>query len=446
MTIDALLPPPPIDATPAPPEGPRRYLRLTLEAWLAIGAFAILCIVVLATTPSMLEPDDYAYRASIIALSHGHIWLSASQYASLAHQLVLSDGGHSSGIVQWVHRANGTWISEKNPGYPFFAVPFFEVGLLRVAPLFYGGLASIALYIGGRRWLGRWGGTAAVAMFVSSGAAMIFAWRSTMPTFTDASMVAAGCGLLIWALLNDEATETRRTVVGLLAFLAFDAAVFIRYTNLVALGVAVAVTVLVWIFARRTMPTKRAAILLGSQALFAVLIASLNAWLYGGATSTGYSTGEITFSLGAFSGNLHVMPKPLIEAMPVIALALIALIWIVARFVVGRVTRSPRAGASGHRTGPRTRRVSFLRAVDSLEEPDGVRQRIRRQRRPRPRLPPPSAEFSRPRELSRSLEATWWRGWRCWRGRGGPVARNRSPGSPLTPSTRPTTVPGAFRP
>ena len=345
MTIDALLPPPPIDATPAPPEGPRRYLRLTLEAWLAIGAFAILCIVVLATTPSMLEPDDYAYRASIIALSHGHIWLSASQYASLAHQLVLSDGGHSSGIVQWVHRANGTWISEKNPGYPFFAVPFFEVGLLRVAPLFYGGLASIALYIGGRRWLGRWGGTAAVAMFVSSGAAMIFAWRSTMPTFTDASMVAAGCGLLIWALLNDEATETRRTVVGLLAFLAFDAAVFIRYTNLVALGVAVAVTVLVWIFARRTMPTKRAAILLGSQALFAVLIASLNAWLYGGATSTGYSTGEITFSLGAFSGNLHVMPKPLIEAMPVIALALIALIWIVASFVRGRVTRSPRAGA-----------------------------------------------------------------------------------------------------
>lgn len=344
MTIDALLPPP-VDSTRAPEPGSRRYLSLTLEAWVAIGTFAVVCVAALVTTPAMLEPDDYAYRASIIALSHGHIWLSASQYAALAHQLVLSDGGHSSGIVQWVHRANGTWISEKNPGYPFFAVPFFEVGLLRIAPLFYGALASISLYLGGRRWLGRWGGTAAVAMFVSSGAAMVFAWRSTMPTFTDASMVAAGCGLLIWAFLNEEATETRRTVVGLVAFLALDAAVFIRYTNLVALGVALGVTVLVWLFARQTMPTKRAAILLGSQAVFALLITALNAWLYGGATSTGYFSGEITFSLGAVSGNLRVMPKPLIEAMPVIALALVAVIWIVARFVATRATRSPRQGA-----------------------------------------------------------------------------------------------------
>lgn len=345
MTIDALLPPPPADERPVD-DSPRRFLRLTAEAWGAVGAFIILCIVVLTTTPQMLEPDDYAYRASIIALSHGHIWLSASQYAALAHQLVLSDGGHSSGIVQWVHRSNGTWISEKNPGYPFFGVPFFELGLLRCAPLFYGALASIALYLGGRRWLGRWGGTAAVAAFVSSGAAMVFAWRSTMPTFTDASFVAAGCGLLIWSLLNDDAAESRRTVVGLVAFVALDAAVFIRYTNLVALGVALATTVLVWLFSRRSMPTKRAAFLLGSQVLFAGCITGINAWLYGGATSTGYSTGEITFSVGAFRGNLHVMPKPLLEAMPVIALALVAVIWIIARFVTGRAGKIAREGTS----------------------------------------------------------------------------------------------------
>ena len=50
-------------------------------------------------------------------------------------------------------------ISEKNPGYPFLALPFQALGLLRVAPLFYGALGCLGLFAGARRWLGHWGGT-----------------------------------------------------------------------------------------------------------------------------------------------------------------------------------------------------------------------------------------------------------------------------------------------
>ena len=40
-------------------------------------------------------------------------------------------GGGGMGIAQWMHTASGTWISEKNPGYPFLAAPFQAVGLLQ---------------------------------------------------------------------------------------------------------------------------------------------------------------------------------------------------------------------------------------------------------------------------------------------------------------------------
>jgi hypothetical protein len=68
------------------------------------------------------------------------------------------------------------------------AAPFEALGIIRWAPLFYGALACLGLFIGARRWLGHFGGLAAVGLYCSSGAALAFAWRDYMPTFTDASL------------------------------------------------------------------------------------------------------------------------------------------------------------------------------------------------------------------------------------------------------------------
>ena len=78
------------------------------ERAIAIAAFGALCVAVLTRSMQLLEPDDYAYRASIVALTHGQISLSNAQYSALASRL--------GGIMQWVHLPNGSWISEKNPG------------------------------------------------------------------------------------------------------------------------------------------------------------------------------------------------------------------------------------------------------------------------------------------------------------------------------------------
>ena len=302
------------------------------EVLVAVAAFAALSVAVLLRSPQLMEPDDYAYRASIVALTQGHLLsLTTVQYRDLLLQL--SSGG-GMGIVQWVHTAAGTWISEKNPGYPFLAAPFQMLGLLRVAPLFYGALGAVGLFFGGRRWLGRWGGTWAVVLFCSSGAALAFAWRATMPTFTDASLIAAGAGALLWTMLATERTVRRRVVVGLLGFVAIEAAVLVRYSNVVILAVAVLAVLLV--LRRARLPLRAAGWWLGSVALLVVAVLAFDQLAYGSALKMGYSSGEVTFSLASVITNLQHMPTRLVAAMPMLVLALGAVGWMAVRAVRSR--------------------------------------------------------------------------------------------------------------
>ena len=297
-----------VQPTPAPPT--TMWWRRG-EVVVAVLGFLGFCALVLSHATALLEPDDYAYRASIVALSQGHLLLSNAQFRAL--EAFLSRHGEG-GIEQWHHLASGKWISEKNPGYPFFAVPFYMAKVLRLAPLFYGALACVGLYVGARAWLGRWAGTYAVWAYCFSGAALVFAWRATMPTFTDASLIAAGAGGLLWTSLETSAVPRRRLLVGLASFLALEGAVFVRYTDVVELAVAL-VAVIVF-YRRARFSVAMMATWLASAVLFGAVDLAFNAWAYGSATSTGYDAGEITFSFSAFWPNLKLMPTQLLSSMP----------------------------------------------------------------------------------------------------------------------------------
>ena len=315
------------------------------EAFVALAAFAVLCVLVLSVASQLVEPDDYAYRASIVAITQGHfLTLSTAQVDRLAAQLPGPGGGPVAGgpavIPQWVQLSGGRWISEKDPGYPFLAAPFQAAGIIRLAPLFYGALGCLGLFFGARRWLGRYGGPAAVALFCSSGAALLFAWRDYMPTFTDASLIAAGTGALLWAVLADQATARRRTWAGLAGFAALEAAAFVRYTDIVVLGCAVVAVVAAWRL--RAVPAAVLGWWLGSVAVTIAGAGLFDALVYGGPLRSGYRPGEITFSLGAVLPNLRYMPAHLIQAMPMLVPGLAALAWIAVRRVrLGRADGEP---------------------------------------------------------------------------------------------------------
>jgi hypothetical protein len=315
--------------------GARRSMRqVRVEAALAAAAFVALCVLVLSVAPQSAEPDDGAYRASIVAMTEGHfLTLSTAQAESLAGKLGDNPAAPPN---QWVELANGRYISEKDPGYPFFAAPFEKLGIIRWAQLFYGALACLGLFIGARRWLGRFGGPAAVGLYCSSGAALAFAWRDYMPTFTDASLIAAGSGTLLWAVLATEATSRRRTWAGLAGLVAVEIATFVRYTNIVILGCAVVAAIVAWRLRAVSLSLRTLCWWLSSVAVFGAGVAIFDDQVYGGPLTTGYQPGEVTFRLGAIEPNLRIMPAHLMQAMPMLVFGLIALVWIVVRWLVLR--------------------------------------------------------------------------------------------------------------
>ncbi len=305
-----------------------------VEAALAVAAFAALCVLVLSVAPQTAEPDDGAYRASIVAMTEGHfLTLSTAQAETLARKLGDNPAAPPN---QWVELANGRYISEKDPGYPYLAAPFEALGLIRWAPLFYGALACLGLFIGARRWLGRFGGLAAVGLYCSSGAALAFAWRDYMPTFTDAALIAGGSGALLWAMLATEASCRRRTWAGLAGFLAIEIATFVRYTNIVILCCAVVAVIAAWRLRAARLPLRTLCWWLASVAVFGAGVAVFDDLVYGGPLTTGYQPGEVTFALGAIGPNLRIMPAHLMQAMPMLVLGLIALAWIIVRWLVLR--------------------------------------------------------------------------------------------------------------
>jgi hypothetical protein len=317
-----------------------------VEAVLAVAVFAALCAVVLSVAPQLgVEPDDGAYRASIVAMTEGHfLSLSSAQANALAGEL-----GDGRGIPsQWVELPGGRYISEKDPGYPFLAAPFQALGIPRWAPLFYGALACLGLFIGARRWLGRFGGLAAAGLYCSSGAALLFAWREYMPTFTDASLIAAGSGILLWALLAAEAGSRRRTWAGLAGFAAIEVATFARYTDIVVLGCAVVTVVAAWWLRAARLSLRTLGWWLASVAVFGAGVAIFDTLVYGGPLATGYQPGEVSFGLGAIAPNLRYMPGHLMQAMPVLVPGLAALAWIIVRRVALR-----RAGGQAAAVGRR---------------------------------------------------------------------------------------------
>ncbi len=315
--------------------GAGRSIRLVwAEAALAVAAFAALCVVVLSVAPQTAEPDDGAYRASIVAMTEGHfLTLSTAQAETLARKLGDNPAAPPN---QWVELADGRYISEKDPGYPFLAAPFQALGIIRWAPLFYGALACLGLFIGARRWLGRFGGLAAVGLYCSSGAALAFAWRDYMPTFTDASLIAAGSGALLWAVLATEASSRRRTWAGLAGFVAIEIATFVRYTNIVILGCAVVAVIVAWRLRAARLPLRTLCWWLASVAVFGAGVAIFDDLVYGGPLTTGYQPGEVTFGLGAIGPNLRIMPAHLMQAMPMLVLGLVALAWIIVRWLLLR--------------------------------------------------------------------------------------------------------------
>ena len=343
-----------------------RWLPLAL----AVLAYVAMSVLVLSHSEKMIEPDPYAYRASIAALENGDLTLTQDQYDQLTIDLQSTSLG--GGIMQWHQDADGVWVSEKNPGYPFLVVGFDEVGALRLAPLFYGALACIGLWLGARRWLGRWGGTFAVGGWCSAAVMMVMAWRSTMPTYTDASLVALGLGLMVWTALALDRSHRARVIVGSVAFFSLGLGFLVRYTNIAVLAVAAVFALFLCVRPRWKLGRKPLVwwALAGGVPVLAAL--AYNAAVFSGPFSTGYNSTDVKFTMAAISENLKLMPNHLWHAMPVFAIALVAVVGMIGIQIWALVRKRKSAHSRLSTSVPTTGDETAVVEVASVESEGGI--------------------------------------------------------------------------
>jgi hypothetical protein len=137
-------------------------------------------------------------------------------------------------------------------------------------------------------------------------------------------------------VLATEASSRRRTWAGIAGFAAIEIAAFVRYTDIVILGCAVAAVIAAWRLRAARLPLGTLCWWLTSVAVFGAGVAVFDDLVYGGPLTTGYRSGEVTFGLGAIVPNLRYMPAHLMQAMPMLVLGLAALAWIIVRRLVLR--------------------------------------------------------------------------------------------------------------
>ena len=321
---------------------------------LALASLVLVCVVALVPAYKLRQPDPFAYRASIAALLDGRLVLDTAQYRSLDSRLKkVDDGWHSNiGIVQWTTTPSGAHVSEKNPGYAWWAAPFAAVGVVRLAPVAALLIGCAGLWLAGRRWLGEWGGAFTVALFCGSGTLVTMLHEAYMPSATEAALLAGGAGLVTWALL-DERGGRRAVAGGALGFLLLGAVVTVRYTAVAVLAV-LAATAVAWVL-RRASPLRFRwlALWAAAGAVGPALSLVYDQLVYGAPLRTGYTQG-VTFSVGAVARNLRTVPLGLLLGMPVALLAAAGVLWAVTNAVRARAARggeAERSAADGSR-GP----------------------------------------------------------------------------------------------
>lgn len=321
-------------------EGVRRWGDVWLPRAVALAAVALVSVLALVLPLRLHQPDPYAYRASIVALRDGRVTLTEGQFLSLAARLAHEDDGWDSriGIMQWTRTPEGRFVSEKNPGYPFLVYPFAVAGVVRLAPLVALLLGCFGLWLAGRRWLGEWGGALAVVLFCSSGTFVTMVSETYMPTATEASLLAGGGGLVLWALLDGRGGRAA-VAGGAAGFLLISAAVLVRYTAAVVLAVLF-VAALVWVLRRLCPVRARWLGLWGAAAVLGPALGLLyDRLVFGSVFATGYSRG-VTFSAYAVARNLRSLPVALLAGIPVCVLAAAAVAWL-AIAAVRRVKGAP---------------------------------------------------------------------------------------------------------
>jgi hypothetical protein len=309
-----------------------------LYQFLAALIFLLAVTLVLVVPDRFKEPDDWAYRYAVENLSHGNLTVD-----NVVHQQQVQEANQQGGqLGQYVQIGQNAWAFEKSPGYVYFLIPFYLLGVPQLANfVLAGGLAFVTYRLLKRLKDARLA-FIGVVMVLFTPVALAMMQREYMDGFASAAFLGIGGGIYIDYCLKAESFRPRTAFIALfLSGLFLASAIAIRYTNatvVTVFGIHFLITRIsalrkgqfsrVW---REALP-----LVVGALITIALLLWYQNA-VFGSPLAYGYqyTKGDVSFAyeyLGTprfweiISTNITQLFRPLLTGFPLLVLAVPALI------------------------------------------------------------------------------------------------------------------------
>jgi hypothetical protein len=165
--------------------------------WLTI--FLILLSFVFITIPAhdqrrLFMPDPWAYEMATQQFAQGQ-WVLTDDQAAQARTEVRLRGGT---LEQYVPSGQDQWVFRQSPGYPLLLVPFYRLGLPRLANFLLAAVAATILYRLLSRWYDPQIAAIGILLLLWSPISLVASHYLYMATFASGMLMVISGGLLLW--------------------------------------------------------------------------------------------------------------------------------------------------------------------------------------------------------------------------------------------------------
>lgn len=161
-------------------------------------AAAVLFVVFILLTPFQMKrprmPDPWAYRFAVQNFAQGK-WVVTDAEAAEGRLQARLEGGH---LTQYVQLEADHWVLEKMPGYPLLVIPFYTLGVPRLANVMLALTAAAVLFGAFTAWRDEFAGFVGVVLFLFSPLALVAAHYAFMDTFASGALLIIAGALALW--------------------------------------------------------------------------------------------------------------------------------------------------------------------------------------------------------------------------------------------------------
>jgi hypothetical protein len=218
----------------------KRYI--TWERVVVAVGFIIATILNLAMPVQMPDPDDWAYYHGVRNFSEGHLTIDNLDQYKQARD-TMNQGGM---LLQYLPLDFNKWALEKAPGYVFYLVPFYKIGIPRYGNVLLALGMLIVTFILLKRLRNEKAAMIGSLLTLYTPIAMVMINRTFMETYSCLAFMVIGGGLYIYYQLERKnLSPAKGGILLFFAFLFISLSVITRYTNLpiaVILALHLAVT------------------------------------------------------------------------------------------------------------------------------------------------------------------------------------------------------------